>query len=235
MSPVRQFFHQKWVRIVLILDLLAIIAVIVVAIVNTGKTSVVTFNIAPVDAFIKMGDTYYNNGTYQVSPGSYDVRISHEGLNTKTIRVDLAPNSTTNVTAFLSGTKDGQPSYEFYEQKDNYDSYQLLASIASADNNRTIDHDTSAELFIAEYQEQYNLYYSSVIPINYQTFTTDSAGEPLLDKSITIKRAGNNAGCKKLLCLQALMINRDSNPIADALLEEKGFNLDYLEVYYETF
>lgn len=235
-SPIKLFFHQKWVRIVLVLDLLAIIAVIAVAIFNTTKTAVITFYVAPVDATITMGGTRYNNGTYQVSPGTYDVTISHPDLNQKTIHLDLPGNSTTNVTTFLSATDDnGTQTFDFYTLKPNYDSFQVLASIAGKDNNQTIDHDTSAELFIAEYQEQYNLYYSSVIPINYQNFTTDAAGEPLLDKSIIIKRASDKLSCQKLLCVQVLTIDANDRDFANSLMEQEGLNLAYLEAHYENF
>lgn len=235
-SPLKSFFHQKWVRIVLILDLLTIIVVIGVAIYNSMKTSIVTFNITPVDAAIIVNGTKYENGTYKFSPGAYDVTISHPELNSKTFHLDLASDSSTLITTFLSATDDDdEPSFNFYEQSPNYYSFQALASIASKANNQTTDHDTSAEDFIAEYQKLVDIYYSDTLPINYQSYTKDEAGEPLLDKSIVIKRADSKAPCQKLLCVQVLTIDADDRNFANSLMEQKGFNLQYMEIFYENF
>lgn len=235
-SPIKLFFHKKWVRIVLVLDFIVIIAIIGLVIANSMKTSIVSFYVAPVDATIVVNGTKYTNGTYQFFPGSYDVVISHADLDSKDFHLDLTSNSTTNVTTFLSATDDnGTQTFDFYTLKPNYDSFQTLASIAGKDNNQTIDRDTSAEEFIEKYQNTYNIYYSNALPINYQSYTKDEAGEPLLDKSITIKRASEKVSCRELLCVQVLMINAEDKDLADSLLTQKGLDLSYMEIIYEKF
>lgn len=231
-SPIKLFFHQKWVRIVLVLDLLAIIAVIAVAIFNTTKTAVVTFYVAPTDATITVNGAKYENGTYKFSPGSYDITISHPELNSKTFHYDLASDSSTLVTTFLSSTDDdGDPSFDFYEQSSNYYSFQALASIAGKDNNQTIDHDTSAEDFVARMQKILSI--ESLLPI-----VDNIYGVPGVNTATTgysIRNNIDNQECQKVACLLVMYYGEGYEEAVAEEIRSIGYNPTDYEIIYERY
>ena len=229
-SQFTQFLHKKWVRAVLIINALTIILIVGIVIFNATKTATVVFDIAPVDATIQLnkhGD--YHNGTYKVHPGTYEITISREGLDSKTINIELKSNYSTNISTFLS--QEGK--FDFYEQKANFESYQKLAQIASAENNYTTDHDSSAEEFIARYNHAYQLYRDK-LPINYVAYREEprSRSGQTLDKDITIR---SSTQCEKTLCIEALMALTDDKSLVKTLLQEKGMDIEDYEVIYKIY
>lgn len=232
-SPIRNFFRNKWVRLILIIDVSVIIAIIVFSINKAAKTAVVSFNVTPVDATITInGNGNYQNGgeAYFLTPGTYDVQISHSDLNTKTFTIDLADDSNTTITTFLS--KDGD--FYFYTLRDNFSSFNRLASIASAEDNQTTDNDTSAEIFIANFQEQYNLYQTE-LPINYTERIPSSERGITVAYDLTIRRASDKSSCIKYLCIEAFMTLTDDKNLVNSMLEDIGFNLEDFEIEYKIY
>lgn len=229
-SPVRSFFRNKWVRLILILDILAIVAVIGIIIWNNTKTATINFSIAPLDAKIQIDGTgEYYNGSYQVHPGTHTITISHDGLEPKTFTMDLASGYNTTLTTFLAGADNN---FDFYTLKDSYGSFQQLAAIASYLNNLTTDQDTSAESFISNFQYNYDLY-QTALPIDYIEREGVGRNRSLV-LDITIK-ANYDDVCTKLLCVKALMALTDDKSIVDRLLREKGFNPEVLQIEYQVF
>lgn len=228
-SPLKAFFRNKWVRLVLVLDVVIVIFVIIAAIVKTTRTAVISFNVTPVDAKITIdgsGD-YANSGeAYSLAPGTYEVQISHESLSPKTFTVSLEADRNTTITTFLHQDND----FSFYTLRDNFSSFEKLAEIASASDNQTTDHDTSAEAFIANFQESYNLYRTK-LPIEYRESEGYGSNLSIL-KNITIRASYN---CDITLCIQALMVGTDSEEFINTLLEEKGFNVEDFEIEYKVY
>ena len=109
-------------------------------------------------------------------------------------------------------------------------SYKKLAEIASADNNLTTDHDTSAENFIQEFQDNYHMF-TTQLPIEYQESEGYGSNLQIL-KNITIKA---NYNCEKTLCIQALVAGTDSKDFVSQLLQEKGFNTEDFEIEYKFY
>lgn len=160
---VGDFFRNKWVRLILVLDIVAIIAIVAVAIVNSLRTAVIEFNVTPVNSVISVnGDSSYSNGSYRFFPGTYEITVSREGLDPKTFILELGNNDIQTVALFLSNNGN----FDFYELKENYSSFAKLAEIASAANNLTIDHDTSAEKFIEEFNRKTSI--DQILPLEYQ-------------------------------------------------------------------
>ena len=224
-SALKQFFRNKWVRVILVADVLAIIATIGVLIWNATKTATINFSIAPIDAKIQIdGHGEYYNGSYNLHPGNYTVSISHDNLVTKTFNLELKSGYDTTITAFLTGENGN---LEFYTLKDNFESFQKLAQIASKGNNATTDQDTSAESFIQNFQQAYALWQSE-LPIRYAVH-----GEyGYLVKDVTIRA---NYNCIHYLCIEALMRGTDDEDLVSSLLEEKGFNLEEYEIEYKIY
>ena len=223
-TPIGNFFRNKWVRLILVIDVLIIIGVIAIIIYNSTKTAIIDFTVAPVDSVITVnGDSSYHNGSFQFHPGSYEVVISHDGLDSKTFNIELQANNNAAVTTFLA--KDGN--FDFYELKDNYSSYLMLERIASSSDNQTTDHDTSAEEFIADFQRNYKLY-STELPVTYSEYGDDGK----LSKYISVRA---NHDCIITLCLKAIIRSESDEALVDAMLIGAGFNLEDFEIEYKTY
>ena len=232
-SPLRAFFRKKWVRLVLIADILIIIAIIVALIIKASRVSTLNFNVTPLDATISVnGDTSYSNGAYSVSPGTYQITISHPDLETKTFTAEVEPHFVSIITTFLAGENNN---YDFYKQKDNYLSFQKLAEIASKGSNITTDHDTSAEDFITNYYEKYDLL-RTILPINYSEYeqNPDSQTGESLKQRIGI-RIGKQENCETSLCIEVIMLNTKNEDLVKKLLNDKGINYKDYEIVYKTY
>jgi len=233
-SAFRQFLRNKWVRLILIIDIVAVIVIIGIIVWNTTKTATINFSITPIDAKIQIdGQGEYYNGSYQVHPGNHTITISHDGLAPKTFTMDLKSGYDTTLTAFLKGEGNN---FDFYTLRDNYSSFQKLAQIANIGDNSTTDRDTSAEDFIQKFEQNYELY-QTILPINYsdQTETILPNGSPwyVTTRAFNIERNNNNE-CQKTLCLKAVISILDNNDLISEILQEKGFDLNFCEVKYEN-
>ena len=226
-SPVRQFLRHKWARLGLFIFIIVIVG-IAIFLINTAKTASLILSVAPVDASIQLnGQGNYANGVHQIQPGTYEVAISHDGLNPKTFTVDLESGHVTMVIAFLSDNGN----FDFYALKDNYISFQKLAEIASQDNNTTTDQDVSAEQFIQDFQQNYQLY-QTALPADIYEYQENN-GLYTTTQYIAIEADKNNNACQKTLCIKAkIVISNDTDSVIN-FLQDKGFNLKLIEVEYE--
>lgn len=226
LSPVQLFFRNKWVRLFLAFDVLLLLTLIGTIIWHATKVSTISFNIAPIDATISVnGNTDYHNGQYSITPGTYEVTISHEGLQSKSFTVDISPQHVNSITTFLSGED-----FDFYELRKNYMSYKKLEEIASAAQNVTTDHDTSAESFIKRFQENYDAF-TTKLPIEYHE--SDGYGQTLeILKNITIAAKYN---CELTLCAEAFIVGTDDEDFVQSLMEDKGINVEDFEIEYHFY
>lgn len=226
-SPIGAFFRNKWVRLILVLDAIAIICIVVALIIDSTKQSIITFNVVPADSQISLnGKSGYSNGSYRLVPGIYNVEISHEGLDTKKFKVDLEKDGISAIVTFLHQGEN----FDFYTLRDNIGDYLSLAEIASAEYNQTTDQDISAEGFITEFQKNYDLY-SAQLPIEYRESEGYGANLSIL-KNITIRA---DYDCDVTLCVEALMVGTDSRGFVNSLLQEKGFNVEDFEIEYKIY
>ncbi|MBR3228964.1 hypothetical protein IKF67_01895 [Candidatus Saccharibacteria bacterium] len=226
-SPLRVFFRKKWVRLVLIADVLIIIAIIVAFIIKASRVSTLNFNVTPLDATISVnGDTSYSNGAYSVSPGTYQITISHPDLETKTFTVNIDSHYVSTITTFLT---DGNNNFDFYKLKENYGSLQKLIEIASAGNNTTTDHDTSAEDFIKDFKHILSIY--EKLPIKDYIYAESTANASSAGFAI---REGKD-GCEMTACL---LVNYYGENFKDTVLEkikEAGYNPSDYQILYERY
>lgn len=230
LSPIRIFFRNKWVIGTLCLNAVVIITIITIAIINSTKTAIITFNITPINATISInGNTSYNtSSTYRLHPGTYNITISHDGLDSKTFDINLPSHSSTLLTTYLSADKG--TNFSFYEQKSNYDSTQKLLAIASPDNNQTYDHDTSAQNFVSEYGPTLDAYNSNLPIIETSRENPDDGGRLL--SSISIQKDSN---CDKYLCVSVQSFGvQDITKSVNRILTTAGLDLKYLEINYAT-
>ena len=233
MSPIKAFFRNKWVRLILILDLIAIIFIIALVINNATKTAVINFMVTPVDATITINgrDGYRNGGeAYSFAPGTYEVQISHPDLDSKTFVLNLEANHNVTVSTFLS--QNG--SFEFYELRDNLSSFEMLAQVASAGNNQTIDQDTSAEAFITNFQKNYNLYLTE-LPIVDQTPSKYGMeyGVNYEYDTLTIQDGDSLSECNKTICFYITDTSGEKEQFALSVIEKFGFDKNLYQTVYE--
>lgn len=228
LSPIQLFFRNKWVRLTLIFDVVLIIVLIAVLIWQTTKVSTVNFDVTPIDSRITInGNNTYQNGQYSLTPGSYEITVSHDQMTPKTFTVHIAPEDIVTVTTFLT---DQGNTFDYYKLRANYMSYQKLTEIASAENNLTSDHDASAESFIKTFQKDYQDF-STKLPIDYRE--TAGYGQTLeISKNITLKAKYD---CNLTLCIEALVAGTDSKEFVNSLLKEKGFNVEDFEIEYKFY
>ena len=227
-SPLKQFLSNKWVIAILCANVVAIIIVIAILISNSTKTATVNFNIAPLDAKIQIdGGGEYYNGAHQIHPGSHTITISHDGLTTKTFTMDFPSDYSTTVCTFLSN----EGNFEFYELRDNYESYQQLVAIASANNNITTDQDTSAEAFISEIQQKLTI--SEVLPIKGYLYAAIGVGSST--GGYTIRDEGGKEKCEKIACLIVSYYGEGYEEAATKAIEDAGYNPTDYQIIYERY
>jgi hypothetical protein len=227
LSPLQSFFRNKWVRLCLIFDALLLLVLIGVLIWQSTKVSTIDFDITPLDSAISINGKQYTNGQYSITPGSYKVTITHEGLEAKTFDINISPQNSVSVSTFLS---DEEKTFDFYQQRANYMSYKKLEEIASSNNNITTDHDTSAESFIARFQEDYEAF-TTKLPIDY--YESKGYGQTLeILKTINILAKDD---CKYILCVQALIVGTNDQEFIKSLLKEKGINAEDFEIEYKYY
>lgn len=152
-SEVRQLFRKKWVWSMILVDLLVVVAIIGVAIWNSMRSVTLIINVAPIDANVRIGLSSYQNGTYKVHPGTYEMVISREGLESKTLILNLEAGSAVNAVAYLKGADDN---FDFYTWEDNSASFRKLAKIINGEEGIIADGDYSAKKFVADFQKKLN-------------------------------------------------------------------------------
>lgn len=232
-SPIKLFFLNKWVWFFLVLNLIMILGVVLLYFDNARKTALVNFMVTPVDATITIdgNSNYKNNGVaYYFEPGIYEVKISHESLDTKLITVELEENHNTTIAAFLSN--DGN--FEFYELSENISSYNALVNIASSKNNITIDKDMSAENFIENVQKNFKLM-SDMLPVVDKTPTSYGLeyGVNYQYNILTIQDGSYLKKCEKIICLYITDTSGNKEEYALSVIKKFGFDVDLCQIIYE--
>lgn len=226
-SPLKEFFHNKYILAFLAIDLIAIIALVGVFINRSTRVSTINFNVVPADAIISVnGDKHYKNGQYDITPGTYKVEISHDGLETKTISVDIDTHNYVTVTVFLA---DSDKNFDYYTLNSNYEAYKKLKTIASAENNITTDKDTSAQDFIAKYDRTISIF--NELPIKGYVYT-----EPSVNTStggFAIESGRNKKECEKSACLLVKYYGKDYENEVTKKIKEAGYNPEDYQIIYE--
>jgi hypothetical protein len=226
-SHFKKFLNKRWVKVVLIIDVLIVLAIIGVLIWNATKTATVNFSIAPIDAKITLnGQGDYKNGTYKLHPGNYEVTVSRDGLESKTFDLELKSGYVTTLAAFLTGENNN---FEFYELKDNYASFQKLSEIASAGNNQTTDQDTSAEGFIADLKNRQSI--SKVLPIKDYIYAEPEINAPTAGFAI---RYGEE-GCERTACLLVSYFGDGYEESVAQAIKDAGYNPTGYQILYERY
>lgn len=227
-TSLKDFFRNKWVRVVLIADAIVVLILIILAIVNASKTATLVLDVTPIDATISInGKGNYINGTYDLSPGNYKIDITREGLDGKSFDITIDKGQIATITAYLTSGGD----ISFYKAKDQRNSFEKLRNMISADTNNTTDHDDSAkEAVVVLYDDFMRL---GVLPIEDTLYEGTDAGRRLV-RDITIRQSSDQS-CETWLCIEALMLKTDNQSIVLKDLENNGFTVEDYEIKYKVY
>lgn len=222
------FFKNKWVRLILAIDAVMILAIIGMVILDIAKNSVIYLNVTPVDAIISIdGRTEVTNGMYAIMPGTHEITIAREGLESKTFTIDIAPDYVVEFTTFLKGEGDN---FDFYKLIPNYNSYLKLVEIASVGNNRTTDEDFSAEPFIVDFERVLSI--TDDLPIKGWVYGAPAGTGNGATAMFAIQNGINMKECEIISCL---LVNYDGTDFEEEVIksiEDAGYDpLDYQIIY----
>jgi len=227
-SPLREFFHNKYIWIFWVIDIIAIITIVIAIIQQSTKVSKIYFDITPIDAKISVnGNEHYSNGQHDIAPGKYTIDISHDGLKTKTLSIDVEAHSYTNITTFLNDTDN---SFDFYRQRNNYNSFLRLKDIASAENNTTTDKDTSAQDFIANYTQILSI--ADILPLNEYLYSEPGGGST---GGFSIENGQNRKECTLSACLLVRYYGKDYESAVIDKIKEANYDPNDYQIIYKRY
>jgi hypothetical protein len=226
-SPLQEFIRNKIVWAFFAIDIIAVIILVGFFINQASKVSTINFNVVPLDATISVnGDTNYANGQHNIAPGQYQISISHDGLETKTMSISIQPHDYASVTMYLT---DADKTFEFYKLKDNYESYKKLKTIAAASNNITTDNDKSAEEFIIYFDNVISIY--DKLPIKGYVYTDSRVN--MSTGGFTINGGRSKKECIKSACLLVTHYGKDYEDEVLKQIKKAGYNPDDYQIIYE--
>ena len=228
-SYLLNFLRNKWVILIIVCDLIALITIIVMTINTARQSAILVLDITPLSSTVSIdGQGSYQNGTYKITPGNHQLTISNPDMTPKTLIVNFEDQYTTTVSTFLS--QNGN--FDFYKQKQNYDSFVKLSDIASSEHNTTIDQDITAENFITKYQQAYDGI-REYLPIKQTIYFTDDDGEEsFVDITINSSYATD---CETWLCLSATMRGANAEDLVQDLIKDKGLKVEDYEIKYQVY
>ncbi len=228
-SPLSEILRSKWLWGFLIVDLVVIVVLVVLEVNTKLADATLVLNVVPRNATVAINNKGgYEVGTYKLRPGTYNVAIAHDELDTKTFTVNLESDHTTAITTFL--TKDG--GIEFYKQRQNHSDFYDLAEIAAFGKNTTTDHDTSAEGVIGKWQSNYEAL--SNLPVYDAEYEIVEGEGQRLVWDVTV-RTSYDQSCETWLCVEALMYGTDDQNLIAEMLAEKGLQAEDYEIKYKVY
>lgn len=100
----------------------ASIAFLIVRLVNSASVKIV---VAPTDATIMIGENQFQNGTYDMQPGVYEVSITRDGFESYSGTLEAVSGETVNLYVCLNTTDSTTGWYDEYGTAD-YDACQTV-------------------------------------------------------------------------------------------------------------
>lgn len=201
----------------LLIDIIAIICVSILSfqhhLSEIEKTSVISFNIVPSDSKIYINQKLCQTTLCDAKPGLNDIKISHDGLKSKTYQLKLKENNTTTINTFLNTSKQD---FSFYSKK-NHSIY--LDELKK-----------SSHLYKNDIKLQNYLNIMSIIdhlPINY----SQSSYQNLPFISINISAEWDKCPHQNF-CLNVTDVTGENTELAKQLIRNYNFNPDNYHIIY---
>lgn len=218
------FLKNWWVKIILLLDGVLILAVVVAGLMRGERNAVIDFEVAPIDAEVFLnGKSGYTDGEYKVSPGEYQVKVVREGLDTREFSVNVGANEYVTVATFL--TKEG--GFSYYELKENYADYEELREIVARNElMNSKEESAAAREFVRRFEKAYAIFDESFIgeAMSY----ADGTGDWRVWGSEGV------AECEKTLCLEVVDILEENKDDLQKLISGAGYNFSDYQIVYRN-
>ena len=203
--------HKKATLVGIILSLVLIVAISVYFIIeDASKTADVQVIVAPSSATMTLNGVRYDAyGDLRVKPGEYEVKVSKDGFETVTEKIEAKENETVSIMIYLMPTE---------ENADYYETHPEDATIrGSIDDARAL-----AEL--NELKEKYPILKQLPIKIDY--YTANYANR--VKYTITYERTDSEQGF-------IIVVNDDTGGNYGAAMERikaLGFNPEDYQIQY---
>ena len=205
--------QHRWVSVLILLNILAVIVVIGVIIHNSMKTATIDIDVAPSGATVELnGHGYDNFDSYNILPGNYHVKISMEGMQTKEFDLSLQSDGFAKIETYLLDANGG---FDYYLT--HPDDEAALADIAN---------DEASKAFVEEYNKIMSI--TDNLPILYDAYTDDFSEYTKYE--IEIDRRED---CTKALCLKITDTTGGNEQAAMSKLVEMGYDLNDYDITYE--
>ncbi|MBR2997431.1 hypothetical protein IKF33_03320 [Candidatus Saccharibacteria bacterium] len=217
---------HKIISAIVAANLLAIIIIAIMFIIHISKTATIDIKVVPTTATIKLnGQTYENNVSQNLIPGKYVAEISMEGMQTKTVEMDLATDDFYKLQVYLL---DSNSTFNYYEtHPSEVDALEQLES-----------NDEALKKFV----DRYNKIYSIVDQLPLQLY--NRTDDPATTWGVYVDQYGTSTSnelentednlaskCPTIVCLEAYVSNA-SNDIVYDLIREAGYNPDDYQITF---
>ena len=114
----REFFGRNRFLIIAAMAFIFIVIVIFVLAQKTSPKATLSVTVAPSIATVKVGEWEYASvGTYEITPGEYDVEIFAEGFLTKYGHLVAVADETVSVTLYLEPTAENSRWYDDHPEE----------------------------------------------------------------------------------------------------------------------
>ena len=200
----------------IIFDILALVALIILNVVNSFRTATVDIAVVPFDAIVRInGKKCDNNSSYNLHPKeNVKVEVSHPELEAKTFTIDLKKGETSLVRNFLVGKNND---FSYYTMKAHHQDYLQLEKITSF-----FPDDEKLQDFVKSYKKKIAIF--DVLPFEYAHYD-----ENYNYTEYSVKRSEE---CEETLCLEIVDVNGDNEEKAKELVKQNGFNPDNYKYIY---
>ena len=202
------------------ITLIAVAAVVLISAIaaitiNANRNARLTIIVTPVDSTIQINGKQFNNGTTDRFPGEVEIKVSHDGLDDKVIKLNLESHKTTTAHIYL--TKDGK--FDYYESsKTDYDVLRLIG-------------DEKVKDYLKETERKLTI--KDVLPISRITASdTPNKKNGMYSRETIINDGTSNPECDRIICL-LLIDNTESDDVARELMKEYGYDFDDYKIIRE--
>ena len=205
--------QHRWVAVLILLNILAVIIVVGAIIYNNLKTATVDIQVAPSEAVIELnGKTYANFESHDILPGNYHVKISMEGMQTKEFDLVLESDGFAKIRTYLLDANGGFGYYVTHP-----DDELLLAEVAN---------DQVSKEFVEKYDKATSII--KQLPLLYDDYTADFS--EYIKYEIDLDERDD---CAKILCLKIIDSTGGNEQVAMNKIAEIGYNVDDYDIEYE--
>ncbi|MBR3056193.1 hypothetical protein IKG64_02755 [Candidatus Saccharibacteria bacterium] len=213
LSPLQAFLRSKWVRVVLVVDVLLVLLLIGVAIFQNTKTATVDILTVPSVAKVKIGGGDYESGVYRIHPGDYEATVYADGFVTKMMPVEARAGEISKVWVYLV-PEEGNLNY-YAQHVDDWYNMGLMS-----------DEEAQRVYKVLSIQEE--------LPMDYvEQNETEYEGAVVASKYIVIDKS--NVSCEAYYCLRIATIFNKSEDTVRAILAEKSFNMDDYDIEWKVY